>query len=278
MSGPSLTRRKFLRKLTAAAILTASTGWSLWQARELAVKPFTISVARLPPSFNGLRIAFFSDTHHGIFFPLSYIEEAVRLANELQPDLILLGGDYVYHSAAYIAPVMAVLGKLQAPLGVYAVRGNHDNRINPTLTSRELLRNGIHEITNGGIWLERGSDRLRLCGVDDVCTGSPNLVKALEGTSGYETALLLTHNPDFMEFVRDPRVILGLCGHTHGGQVRLPLIGPPIIPSAFGQKYAYGLAQAPTVRVFVTSGVGAIFPPIRFDCPPEIAHLTLRAA
>ena len=275
MAGHLLTRRKFLAGLAGAAAVTGTTGWTLRQARELGVHAVSISLPRLPRGFDGLRIAFFSDTHHGVFFPLSYMEETVTRTNALRPDLILLGGDYVYRAARFIPPVMEVFGKLTAPLGVFAVRGNHDNAINPVLTSRELARNGIREITNDGVWLRRGSDRLRLGGVDDFQTGRQDLTAALAGTPNAEPALLLTHNPDYMEQLRDPRVILGLCGHTHGGQVCLPLIGPPIVPSRYGQKFARGLAHAPDTPVFVTSGVGAIFPPVRFDCPPEIALLTL---
>lgn len=278
MSADSLTRRKFLRRAVGATLATGVVGWPLWEAREIGSTATTIPVAGLPLGFDGLRVAFLADTHHGIFFPLSYIEKTVELTNGLRPDLILLGGDYIYRSASYIAPVMQVLGKLQAPLGVYAVRGNHDNAINPILTSLELRRHGIREISNTGVWLRRGTDRLFLAGVDDLLTGRPDLRAALAATSLNDPALLLTHNPDFMERMRDPRVRLGFCGHTHGGQVCLPLVGPPIVPSAYGQKYAYGLVQAPATPVYVTSGVGAVFPPVRLNCPPEISCLTLRTS
>ena len=277
MTGPALTRRKFLRQAAGASVLCGAVGWPAWQARHLILNASVIPVSGLPSAFDGLRVAFLADTHHGIFFPLSYIEEAVRQTNALQPDLILLGGDYIYRSAEYISPVMRVLGQLSAPLGVYAVRGNHDNLINPRLTSQALQANGLREITNTGTWLERSGTRLRLAGVDDCQTGHPDLPAALEGLAEDEPALLLTHNPDFIEHVRDRRVVLAFCGHTHGGQIRLPLVGRPLVPSNFGQKYAYGLVRGPATRVYVTSGVGAIFPPLRIDCPPEIALLTLRS-
>ena len=91
-----------------------------------------------------------------------------------------------------------------------------------------------------------------------------------------EACLLLTHNPDYVELIRDRRVDLVLSGHTHGGQVWLPLVGAPVLPSRYGQKYRAGLVQGPVARVFVTTGVGTIGPPVRFRCPPEVALITLR--
>jgi len=273
----NLTRRKFLRT-SGLAGAAAAAGYSLWEGRDLVVSRFTIPVPRLPGSFAGLTAAVMADLHHGPFFSLDYLGGAIERANGLGADLILLVGDYVYHQARYIPGVMAEMGRLSAPLGVYAVKGNHDNRASAVMTSQELARNGLKELTNTGVWLRRGEERLRLCGVDDLLTGRPNIEEALGETNGYESAILLSHNPDLAERVSGSRVGLVICGHTHGGQINLPVIGAPIVPSKYGQKYVYGLAEAPNTRVFTTRGVGAIFPPMRVNCPPEISLLTLTPA
>lgn len=272
-----INRRKFLSLTAKTSVLGLCAGYPLWEARHYAVSKFTIPVPRLPAAFEGFKVTFIADTHFGPFAPISYIAQIVQGANALGSPLIVLGGDYVYRSAKYIEPVMAELGKLRAPLGVYAVPGNHDNSAGRQLTTRSLAANGIMEIRNKGHWISLGGERLRLCGIDDLWTGVPRIPEALGDAKDKDCCLLVSHNPDVAEGLADPRVSLVLSGHTHGGQMNLPIIGSPIIPSAFGQKYAYGLVQAPNVRAFVTCGTGTIFPPIRINRPPEIALLTLTA-
>lgn len=269
-----MTRRKFLGYAGAAGA-TLATGYSLWEARDLRVTPFTLPVSRLPQAFSGLRAAVLADLHHGPFISLDYIRKAVDKTNALGADLILLLGDYVYREAQYIPGVMEVMGRFKAPMGVYAVKGNHDNYASAVVTSQELRRNGLMELTNTGVWLQKRGDRLRLCGVEDLLTGRPNVDLALGNTGANESALLLSHNPDLAEKITGSRVGLVISGHTHGGQVCLPFIGAPVVPSRYGQKYVYGPAMAPFTRVFTTRGVGTIFPPIRIHCPPEISLLTL---
>ncbi len=130
-------------------------------------------------------------------------------------------------------------------------------------------------MTNRGLWIEAGGARIWLCGVGDYWTGWQDLPAALGPASVDDAVILLSHNPDYVEKIEDPRVGIVLAGHTHGGQVDIPVIGPPIIPSLYGQKYAQGLVQGPVARVFVTRGIGTISPPIRLNCAPEIVLFTL---
>ena len=243
----------------------------------------------LPAAFDGLRVALLSDTHHGPFVPLAYLADVVDLANEQRPDVVLLGGDYVQRRRAaflhlgidhrrYIAPGIGVLADLRAPLGRFAVLGNHDYVTDAALTRRALRDAGFTDLTNAGVWLERpGGARMRFAGVDDCRRGRPRLRQALGDLRAGGACLLLTHNPDYIERIRDARVDLVLSGHTHGGQVVLPFVGAPVVPSRYGQKYRAGLVQGPRARVFVTTGVGTIGPPVRFRCPPEVALITLRS-
>ncbi|MEI6494070.1 MAG: metallophosphoesterase [Verrucomicrobiota bacterium] len=273
-----MTRRKFLAKAGGALVATGLGGYSYWEAGELGPRLLSVPIAGLPAGFNGCRIALLADLHHGWFISRAYLAGAVRLANSLQPDLIFLLGDYVDSNAAYIAPVIEELAHLHAPLGVFAVQGNRDIRVNRILTSRELARQKIPELTNAGRWIERNGSRIWICGFDDSTRGHPDVAAALALAPREAVAIAMTHNPDLTQSLDDPRVQLVCCGHTHGGQVDFPFIGRPFVPSAYGQKYALGLVQAPHTKTFVTTGVGSIFPPLRFRCPPEVALLTLVTA
>jgi hypothetical protein len=270
-----MTRRTFLVKAAGAAAAAGLGGYSYWEAGELEPRLLSVPIGGLPAGFDGCRIALLADLHHGWFISRAYLASAVRLANSLEPDLVFLLGDYVDSDATYIGPVMEEVAKLHAPLGVYAVQGNRDIRTNRILTTKELARQKIPELTNAGRWIERNGSRIWICGFDDSTTGHPDVALALSPAPHDAVAIAMTHNPDLTQSLDDPRVRLVCCGHTHGGQVDLPFIGRPFIPSAYGQKYALGLVQAPHTKTFVTTGVGSIFPPLRFRCPPEVALLTL---
>jgi predicted MPP superfamily phosphohydrolase len=192
----------------------------------------------------------------------------------LQPDLILLGGDYCLKDRKYIRPCFDVLSGLKAPLGVYGVLGNHDYWHGVTETSERMAAAGVTELTNRGVWLTRGSDRFRLAGVDDYWTGHSNAVPALGDAKREDACLLLSHNPDFAEKLRDVRVGLVLSGHTHGGQVVFPG-GAAFVPSQYGQKYLRGLVRAPETLVYVSRGLGTTGIPVRVGSRPEINLITL---
>ena len=203
------------------------------------------------------------------------------MTNALKPDVIALAGDYVHRYASFIAPGIEELGKLKAKLGRFAVRGNHDNwnyhahEDFEALSRAALAEAKLPDLNNTGVWLERSGTRLRICGVGDLWTDHQDLKAALGDATESDAVLLLSHNPDFVETIRDRRVGLVLSGHTHGGQVIVPGFGAPIVPSRYGQKYLHGLVQGPCCRVFVTRGIGTISPPVRFLCRPEIVLITL---
>jgi len=155
------------------------------------------------------------------------------------------------------------------------VLGNHDHWESAPLCRSGLSAAGIEQLDNAGVWLRREDSRIRLCGVGDLWTDRQHASLAIGDATERDAVIMLSHNPDFAENLKDRRVGLMLSGHTHGGQVFLPGYGAPIVPSRFGQKYLGGLVQGPLCQVFVSRGIGTSGPPIRFSSRPEIVHLTL---
>ena len=262
--------------LGAAAWTALGSGacYSYWESGDLVLNDQHIPLQRLPSGFEGMRIAFLTDFHRGVFISEEYVRKSVKAALSLQPELILLGGDYVDHDPDLIAPVMDALGELKAPLGVYAVQGNRDIRANRMLTSTELARHGITEITNRGVRLERHGSQLYLAGFDDAWVGNPDIPSGLAAAMPDAVILSLTHSPALVDRLSDPRIQLVCCGHTHGGQINLPILGRPFLPEGC-ERYPIGLIQSPHSKVFVSAGVGVAYAPIRFRCPPEVSLLTL---
>lgn len=276
-------RRKFLKtaSMTALGSSAAFLIYPFLEAKWCRLVRRTIALPNLPPPFQGTTIALVADVHHGSFVPLAYIRHVVSMTNALKPDIVALAGDFVDRDEAFIAPGIEALGNLRARLGRFAVRGNHDNK-NPAgmrafgpISQAALAGANLFDMNNRGAWIERGGARLRICGVGDLWTDHQDLETALGDATLSDAVVLLSHNPDFVETIRDRRVGLVLSGHTHGGQIVLPGYGAPIVPSDYGQKYLYGLVKGPCCQVFVTRGVGTVSPPVRFFCRPEVVLITL---
>lgn len=280
MEGASLlTRRAILKRaaIGAACSPIAGAAWGWAEARCCRVERLAVAVPKLPRPFHGLTAAFLADIHHGRYFAVDAVRQVVDKTNALGADLIALGGDYVYGAPRFLAPGIGELTRLRAPLGRVAVLGNHDHWAGRRAASAGLAGAGITELTNTGVWLERGGRRLRIAGVGDLWEGRQDLAAALGSSTDDDAVVLLSHNPDYVESIEDPRVGLVLSGHTHGGQVVVPGFGSPWAPTRFGTKYLRGLVQGPVARVYVSRGIGTTGPPLRFRCPPEITLLTLVA-
>lgn len=273
-----MTRREFLRR-TARTTFTAGLGGvslALASAYCCTVNRRDITLTGLAPSFEGFRIALLSDIHHSPWIPASYIRSVVDLTNSLHPNLIALTGDFIDHGREWVPGCMRELSRLRAPSGVVAVLGNHDHYRNATSTVRDgLTRAGITDLTNDGHSLYRGGESLRIAGTGDYWREKQKLDRPLHGVRTPQSVVLLQHNPDYVERIKDDRIGLVLSGHTHGGQCVFPFLGAPILPSRFGQKYASGLCQGPVTQVFVTRGVGTSWLPMRIGCPAEVTLLTL---
>ncbi len=272
-----MNRRTFLKAVVAAGAAAPVGGicYTFAESTDLKIERVTVTVPRLPASFRGTTVAFLSDIHYGPYLTPEYLADVVRTTLLLSPDLIVHGGDYSLRESKYVTPCFEALANLSAPLGQYGVLGNHDYRHGLDQTKAGMRSAGIEELTNRGVWLTRGGERMLLAGVDDFWYGKPDLRKALEGAQPTDACVLLCHNPDFAESISDRRVGLVLSGHTHGGQVRVPGYGSPVVPSRYGQKYARGLVEAPATQVYVSPGVGMSGLPVRANCRPEITLLTL---
>lgn len=274
-----MNRRTFLKTAAAAVISTpvATASYGLYEAGWVQIERPELPLPRLPRAFDGLRVAFLTDIHHGPFTPLDFVATVVRTTLALQPDLILLGGDYTHEDAKYIRPCFDVLAGLKAPLGVFGVMGNHDYRDGLEETRAGMATAGVTELTNSGVWLTRGGSRFRLGGVDDLWLGMPDVAAAMADATMNDACLLVSHNPDVAETLRDRRVGLVLSGHTHGGQAVMPRVGAPFVPSRYGMKYLKGRVEAPTTTVYVSRGLGTTGTAMRFGSRPELTLVTLRS-
>lgn len=277
------TRRKFLRRagqsaLAVAGAATAAVGYGLYEAAHVRVDRRVVPVPNLPPAFAGVTVGVLADLHYGPWVSLDFVRAVVRQANALEPDLFALVGDYGHrgtHAAEEIPPCLGELSALRAPLGVFAVPGNHDMGQGGKVYREAVASTSLTDLTNRNEPVSRGADKLWLAGVDDLWWGKPDQTAALRGVPDGAAVVLLSHNPDFAELKPNPRVGLVLSGHMHGGQVYLGESGTRWLPSRYGAKYLRGLVAGPASAVFVSRGLGEAGVPLRVNAPPEINVLTL---
>ena len=249
--------------------------YAIDEANSLSVEQVRITLPRLPKKLDGFRVLHLSDTHHSPFTGLEHISRAVAIANQLNPDLVALTGDYVSHEAQYIAPVAKVLGELKAAHGVYACLGNHDHWTDAESMTQQLEHHGVRVLVNEGFRLESTDAPFWLCGVDDHMVGKTDLPAALKGAFPDEFKLLLAHNPVIFRRAARASVDLTLSGHTHGGQVKMRDPEKRLLPN---RRLTSGLHRRFQSHIYITRGIGTVVLPIRFQCPPEISVLELRCS
>ncbi len=236
-----------------------------------------IHIRRLPRALEGLRIALLTDMHAGSARSLRRVRTAVRLALESRPDLIALAGDFAADDQPDFERIFEALAPLDAPLGVYAVPGNHDYNVGIARWRQGLRRHPrIRDLTNRAVRLDVAGARLCIAGVDDFYRGTPRL-DFLPPPGTRDLTILLAHGPDQAERLRraDDAVDLVLSGHTHGGQVQLPFVGAPVNSAEHPELYEEGLRRRPWTQVYTSRGIGTTGLPIRFLARPEVSILEL---
>jgi uncharacterized protein len=223
-----------------------------------------------------LRIGFVADTHLGSAIRPLDVDRALGLLLSTEPDLLLFGGDYVSESPRHINEAAAVLGNVAgAPrFGSLAVLGNHDCANGAERMTAALEKRGIRVLRNECARIGDNVGELWVAGIDDALLGSPELERAFAGVPSRAGALALWHEPDWAEQAAQHNAFLQLSGHSHGGQVRLPIAGTVAAPAG-GRRFVQGLNLAMGMPVYTTRGVGVYRPPVRFRCSPEVTLLTL---
>lgn len=265
--------KKTLYRLFALGLIISSSlfAYSLYEPLTLETTHYIIKNSELA----GIKIVFAADFHAAPSHA-ARLKQIITAINKEHPDIIILGGDYVNgHKKSSSMPITEIaenLTKLQAPAGIYAVLGNHDNWYGKETVIKALRQHNVTVLDNENRRLTIKDHHLTLIGTSDLSTDKPNFIKAFHNAAA--PAVLIMHSPD--SFPESPKTALTLAAHTHGGQVRLPFIGAPIVPSHHKQRYNYGLISENDKTMIVTKGLGTSILPIRFNCRPEIIVITFQ--
>jgi uncharacterized protein len=278
-----VTRRSFLGAATAVLGLGLATYAGTHGRHEFEITHRTLPIRNLPDGFQNFRIVQMSDIHLEEYTEPSFLEKMVAEVNALEPDLVLITGDFVslgplslQRSWRAAGVAAEVLSTLKAPQR-FGILGNHDVNVGADQVIRPLEAHGTPILVDSYFALERGRDILWLCGANDAGTRTPDLNFAIPARPN-APVIFMCHEPDYVENVvlhhRFPLIDVMLSGHTHGGQIRIPYIGPLILP-AMGQKYVEGLFHFDHMQMYVNRGIGAVGIPFRLNCPAELTHFTL---
>ena len=273
MNKVKFNRRRFLR--IGGSLLAVPTGVALAEPYSLDVTRHDVPTPNLPAALTGLRVAHLTDLHYGRTTPVSILEETVRQANRLAPDLVVMTGDYVDKEWQHAEPLARILARLTPRLGVWACLGNHDywtsaDRVAASLekiAGVRVLRNAAAEVAPG-LWV---------AGVEDHLDGVPLLRPISDRVPEGAACLFLVHEPPGVSMVED-RPWVALSGHTHGGQVRLAGRALHLPPGMGDFPLSAGWGRFGKARLFVSRGIGNTGLPIRLNCAPELALHSLRPA
>ena len=269
-----VTRRAALKGVlggAAAAIGGTAAYGVVYERHRLGATEATLPVAGLPAALNGLRIALLTDIHHSALVGADDVRAAVDLTLSLRPDLIVLGGDYVsFADRDYVGPVAELLAPLKAPQGVFAILGNHDDEKDMPAA---LVRRGFEVLKDDRTRVTLRGEALELAGIKFWTRRASEIYERAVKNSR-DTVLLLAHDPRRLTEAAKLNIPAVLSGHTHGGQVVLPGVGA-VAKARF--PILQGLGRQDNTSIFVSRGIGTVYVPIRINCPPEVAIITLRA-
>lgn len=261
---------------TSLALFSFSgLSYNLYMAKEnIEIVKIKIPFSNLPDSFDGYKIIHISDIHSGFFIREVYLNKVVEFINQLQGDLLVLTGDFITATKQFLPELISALSNLNNSYIKVGVLGNHDYH-HPKEVEQSLNQIGIPLLKNNKQTLIKKNDSIHIVGIEDLWSGLDDIDKATNGLNLEDFTILLCHNPDFIPKAVEYNFNLMLSGHTHGGQVRFPVIGSVFVPSKFGVKYAHGLYLEQNTYLYVNRGIGVTEPPLRFLCKPEITEITL---
>ena len=280
------TRRRWLKAAAGLAVAAAgAAAYARWiEPTWIEVVERDLPVPHLPAAWDGVRVGLVADLHHSRRVPLDYLAGGIDRLASLEPDLVAAVGDFVTGGGVRYAEASArLMERLSPPMGVFACLGNHDYGVTRPVrmaeakdVARALPQAGVRLLRNEAVRLERGGEALWIVGTEDLWSGRIRPTEALADVPAGSANLTLCHNPD----AADPLARAGagaiLSGHTHGGQVQVPLLGPPILPVRNRGRHE-GLHRAGGAWLYINRGLGWLWK-VRFGCRPEITILTLRRA
>jgi len=273
-----------LFRLTQRSVAAAGAIGTIIAWRALKIAPRRPRLEHmtfdLPPDhakLDGIRIGFITDTHIGPTFRPTDLQPAIALLVAQSPDLILMGGDFASESPRYAGQAAVALSPLAAAarLGAIAVLGNHDMECGPDKVTAAFTAVGVRVLRNEALPIETGQGTLWIAGIDEVTHSSHAAEKAFQNIPASAATLALWHEPDFAEHAANLGAFAQLSGHTHGGQIRFPFVGPLVLPR-FGRRYIMGHYTVGEMQLYVSRGSGVYRPPVRLRCPPEVTLITLR--
>lgn len=268
--------------LTIAGGLAAGIGCGFYSRFVHPFRPRLnhqfIELPRAHRHLDGVTIAFATDLHVGPHFTAGDLEPSIRILEQANADIVIFGGDYISESPRYLTHVQEPLTRMAATakIGAWGMLGNHDVANIRSRVLEMLKPTGIRILENESVEIETGKGSLWLVGVDDILLGHADLQAAFSGVPADAPRIAMWHEPDRAERVEPYGPFLLLSGHTHGGQVRLPIVGPIATPK-LGKRFVSGRFRFGDMTLFVSNGIGMYRPPVRFNCPPEIVLFTLVA-
>ncbi|WP_371925828.1 metallophosphoesterase [Halobacillus sp. A5] len=279
-----MTRRSFIKKMLYSALgFLGLSGGGYYYARYIEPDMLTRQThtwvhPKIPEAFNQIKVVQFSDIHLGFHYSMNQFRNLIRKIKEENADLILFTGDLVDEPQRYnfTSEIPALLEELEAPLGKYWIYGNHDHGGYGTDKLESVMSNGGFKLLKNEVTeINRDGDSILLAGLDDIMLGSPNVGGTLNQLNEDTFSILLVHEPDIADRVKDYPVDVQLSGHSHGGQVRIPLLGALITPP-YAEKYVDGKHLiSDQLTLYISRGVGTTRMPYRFLCKPEYSVYTL---
>jgi predicted MPP superfamily phosphohydrolase len=280
---------KLLKVLSLQAVIFGFLGYKYsteWEMNRIEITHLSLKLPRLDPAFKRLKLVQLSDFHLGQWLTREQLDNAIKLVLEQSPDYVLLTGDYVEYRpykrpnewATYEKSLEIIrnsFSALSASCPTLAILGNHDHRVGTEWIENALSEAGVVVLRNSVHTTERGRSKLHFAAVDDVLEQMDEFEKVMGTLPADGAAILLVHEPDFADVSAAPgRFDLQLSGHTHGGQIVLPLVGPPMLPT-LGRKYPSGLYNVNDMMVYTNRGIGVTTVNARFNCRPEITVFNL---